>query len=554
MSVYNNDNNTPVTVEKLAEANVAEIKVLRGSEAYNEARLKESPSFRNLITWRLMGCLLLGCFCQTMNGFDGSLFNGISANNTFTDFFPGAGAAGDWQAVTSAMYQVGGLSALPFVGPCIDTWGRRIGMVIGAVLIVIGVVINGCTVYDVSNANAMLKGGRFILGFGVSIVSGAGPIYVVETAHPAWRSIITAYCNTFWFVGSVLAGGACRGAITISGNASWLIPVWLQLFFPALILCFVWFIPESPRWLFVNNKREKATAVLTKWHGKGNPDSPWVSLQLSEYEEHLNMEGADKRWWDYSVFFNNRSNRYRIACNGVFSAFGQLAGNGALSYYMTAVLLTIGITDEIKRTNIILGYGIFQWGFALIGAAFVERIGRRKLMLFSMAGCTVCWTIVTGTASAYSASGGKILADGTVIPGSNHAAGTTVLAFIFIFGAVYSVGITPLQALYPVEVISFEQRAKGMAFSAFCVNAAGLLNGYAWPVALKEISWYTYIIFTIWCAIQTVVFYFLMPETRRRTLEEMDKIFEAPNPVKESLKPHKVAVNSEGTILATEDI
>jgi hypothetical protein len=52
----------------------------------------------------------------------------------------------------------------------------------------------------------------------------------------------------------------------------------------------------------------------------------------------------------------------------------------------------------------------------------------------------------------------------------------------------------------------------------------------------------------------TVVFYFLMPETRRRTLEELDKIFEAKRPVKESLKPHKVAVNAEGTILASEEL
>lgn len=57
----------------------------------------------------------------------------------------------------------------------------------------------------------------------------------------------------------------------------------------------------------------------------------------------------------------------------------------------------------------------------------------------------------------------------------------------------------------------------------------------------------------VWCAIQTTVFYFLMPETRRRTLEELDRIFQAPRPVKESLKPRKVAVDSEGTIIASEE-
>jgi MFS family permease len=145
---------------------------------------------------------------------------------------------------------------------------------------------------------------------------------------------------------------------------------------------------------------------------------------------------------------------------------------------MPAVLTTIGITNEITQTNVNLGYSFFQWAFALFGSAFVEKVGRRKLMLFSMAGCTATWVVMSAAAGTYVTSGGE-----------NHAAAQAMLAFIFIFGAVYSVGITPLQALYPVEVLSFEQRAKGMAFSSLCVNAAGLLNAYAWPIALKKIGW-----------------------------------------------------------------
>ena len=64
------------------------------------------------------------------------------------------------------------------------------------------------------------------------------------------------------------------------------------MFFPGLIVVFVWLIPESPRWLFVNNKREKASSVLTKWHGYGDPESAWVKLQIGEYEEFLNTNGA----------------------------------------------------------------------------------------------------------------------------------------------------------------------------------------------------------------------------------------------------------------------
>ena len=223
---------------------------------------------------------------HSQNGFDGSVFGGLTANQKFLDFFHGTND-GYWAAIHSAMYQIGGVCALFFVGPATDTWGRKWGMQIGAWIIILGAIINGTTTYNASLAQ--LKVGRFVLGFGVSIISAAGPIYVVETAHPAFRGIITAYCNCFWFTGSILASGAIRGTITMKGNVSWEIPVYLQMLFPALIVLFTWFIPESPRWLYVNHKRDKAISVLTKYHGYGNRESAWVKLQLEEYEEHLNM-------------------------------------------------------------------------------------------------------------------------------------------------------------------------------------------------------------------------------------------------------------------------
>jgi len=137
---------------------------------------------------------------------------------------------------------------------------------------------------------------------------------------------------------------------------------------------------------------------------------------------------------------------------------------------------------------------------------------------------------------------------------TNTHAATASIAFVFIFGAVYSVGLTPLQALYPVEVLSFEMRAKGGAFSNLAVSIGGLLNQFAWPVSLKAIGWHTYIIFIIWDAVQFAVFYFFLPETKARTLEELDLIFQANSPVKESLKRHKIALNADNVVVKSEEI
>jgi len=250
----------------------------------------------------------------------------------------------------------------------------------------------------------------------------------------------------------------------------------------------------------------------------------------------------DKRWWDYRALFSTRASCYRLGCNCVFAIFAQWAGNGVLSYFLPAVLSTAGYTDSVTQANINLGYSCFQFVFALIGAAFVERLGRRPMFLFSMAACCVVWIGMTASTSTFAASGDN-----------NASAAKATVACIFIFGAVFSIGITPLQALYPVEVLSFEMRAKGMAFSSLAVAAGGLLNQFAWPISLAKIGWHTYIIFVVWCAIQWVVFYFFLPETKKRTLEELDNIFEARNPVKASLAGRKVAVAYDGTILASTE-
>ena len=175
---------------------------------------------------------------------------------------------------------------------------------------------------------SLVMGGRFLLGFAVPIMTTAGPLHVIETAHPAHRGIITGLYNTFWFVGSLLAAGVTRGSANLAGNQSWRIPVWLQMLFPALLVILPLLLPESPRWLYTRGKHTQAKKTLAKYHGCGNEDSIWVSMQIREYEEYLNMDGGDKRWWDYGSLFKTRPARYRLACNCIVAIFGQWAGNG----------------------------------------------------------------------------------------------------------------------------------------------------------------------------------------------------------------------------------
>ena len=185
--------NPPVQLQR--EKTIASIRVVRGNAYFRAALLKEPPRPWTAAALVLHLSCLLGFLCSTMNGFDGSLLNGLFSNPAFKAYFGGSND-GLWAGIVSSIYQIGGVAALPFIGPATDTWGRRFGMFVGALLVVVGTVVQGTTSYTGSVGQFMA--GRFFVGFGVSIVNSAGPIYVVEVCHPAYRGTVTALYNTFW--------------------------------------------------------------------------------------------------------------------------------------------------------------------------------------------------------------------------------------------------------------------------------------------------------------------------------------------------------------------
>ncbi|CCT61161.1 hypothetical protein IAQ61_005020 [Plenodomus lingam] len=519
---------------------VAEVRVISGSEAIAEAMLKEPPSKFNASAMLLYLSAFVAFFCSTCNGFDGSMFNALLTNKVFKEYY-NVDNDGAWAGIVTSMYQIGGVVALAVIGPACDTWGRRWGMMIGGAIGVTGVIIQSTA--PAHNPIGQFMGGRFLLGFAVPIMTTAGPLHVIETAHPAFRGQITGLYNTFWFVGSILAAGVARGSNNLPGNQSWKVPVWLQMLFPALILLLAWFLPESPRWLYTRGRQSEAKKVLTRYHGNGNEDSIWVSMQIREYEEYLNMDGGDKRWWDYGSLFKTRQARYRMACNCIFVIFAQWAGNGSVDYFISAVLDTAGVTGQVEQMNINLGKSCIQLVFAVTGAFFVNKLGRRPMMIGAFSAAAVLWLGAIGAVSQT-----------TDKSNPNDAASKAFIAMIFLFNSVFAFGITPLQALYPVEVLSFEMRAKGMAFSNLALTTAMLVNQFAYPVAMKNIGWKLYIVFAVWCPVQAFVCWLYLPETKNRTLEEIDDIFNSPNPRNASLVKKKLAADGQGNILEVEKI
>lgn len=119
-------------------AAVAE-KIVIGDEGFNQAMIKEPPIPFNWIALQLYLISIVGFCCSTSNGFDSSLFGALLANKSFKDFF-NVGSVGLGAGIVSSMNQIGAVVSLPFVGPALDTFGRKVGMFIGASIIILGVV------------------------------------------------------------------------------------------------------------------------------------------------------------------------------------------------------------------------------------------------------------------------------------------------------------------------------------------------------------------------------------------------------------------------------
>lgn len=130
-------------------------------------------------------------------------------------------------------------------------------MFIGSLLIVIGTCIQAT-----SQNLSQFMGGRFIVGFGVAITSSAGPAYVSEMAHPAYRGVMTGVYNCFWFIGGIPGAFVPAATEPLVGSKAWRIPLWVQMVYSCIVLLGIFLLPESPRWLIAHDRHDEALKVI----------------------------------------------------------------------------------------------------------------------------------------------------------------------------------------------------------------------------------------------------------------------------------------------------
>lgn len=301
---------------------------------------------------------------------------------------------------------------------------------------------------------------------------------------------------------------------------SWRIPNLLQGFFSIVLLLLLPFLPESPRWLASVNRRDECRKVLAQIYSNGELENATVQTEYLLITDSLDRSvEADTVWKVVRDMVKKPSDRKRTLLMLSVAVFSMWSGNNIVSFYLGDMLDQAGITDSTTQLQIVsrasLRFGkhstdeylqniilnSFCLVVALIGTVSVDRIGRKRLALWSSGLETVFLFLVGALTKLYGTS-------------TNTSGIYGTIAMIFLFQGSYSFGWTPLSMLYPPEVLNFRLRSVGMGIYTFAAEAAGLVTVYAFPIAMDKIGWKTYMINGVWDVFQFVFVLLYWVETK----------------------------------------
>lgn len=330
-------------------------------------------------------------------------------------------------------------------------------------------------------------GGRFLLGFGNSLAQLCSPMLLTELAHPQHRGRLTTVYNCLWNVGALIVAWVSFGTNYMESDWSWRIPALIQAFPSVIQLLFIFWVPESPRYLMAKDKHDRALAILAKYHANGDEYNATVQFEFREIKETLRLEFEASKSSSYLDFFKTKGNRYRLAVLISLGVFSQWSGNAIISNYSSTLYDTAGVTGSTQK----LGLSAGQTGLSLIisvtMALLVDKVGRRPMFLTATAGMFftfIFWTLTSGLYEERNANG----------------AGYAMIFFIWVHGIFYAISWSGLLVGYAIEILPYKLRAKGLMIMNLLVQAALTLNTYANPLAFEAFeghAWRLYIIYTV---------------------------------------------------------
>ncbi|KAE8375987.1 hypothetical protein BDV26DRAFT_294505 [Aspergillus bertholletiae] len=354
---------------------------------------------------------------------------------------------------------------------------------------------------------------RFVLGFGIGPKSATVPIYAAETAPPVIRGALVMQWQ-MWTAFGIMFGYAAdlvfyevRDPVGITG-LNWRLMVGSAMLPAILVCCFVFTCPESPRWYMSRKCHDKAYRSMCslRFHKIQAARDLFYMHTLLEAENTMKL-GQNKILEMITVPRNRRA----LVASELVMFLQQFCGVNVIAYYSSEIFLEA--TNQRNALTASLGWGLINWLFAIPAVYTIDTFGRRNLLLttFPLMALSMFFTGFSFW-----------------IPPETHSSArlACIALGLYIFGIVYSVGEGPVPFTYSAEAYPLYIRSYGMALATATTWLFNFTLAVTWPSLRSAFtpqgafSWYA-----SWNIVGWWLILLLMPETKGKTLEELDQVF-----------------------------
>ncbi|KAL4960702.1 uncharacterized protein BDV14DRAFT_138355 [Aspergillus stella-maris] len=363
---------------------------------------------------------------------------------------------------------------------------------------------------------------RFALGFGIGPKSATVPVYAAETAPPAIRGALVMQWQMWTAFGIMFGYAADLAFFQVSDPAgivglNWRLMLGSALFPAVIVCCFVFTCPESPRWYMSRNLYDRAYQSMCslRFNKVQAARDMYYMYTLLEAENSMKL-GQNK----LLELINVPRNRRGMLASEIVMFMQQFCGVNVLAYYSSEIFLQSAsehskLTTSNQRIALTasLGWGLINWLFAIPAIYTIDTFGRRNLLLS---------TFPLMALSMFFTGFSFWIPEGT---GHNARLGCIALG-TYLFGVFYSVGEGPVPFTYSAEAYPLYVRSYGMALATATTWLFNFVLAITWPslrIAFTDqgaFSWYAG-----WCIVGWFLVLMFMPETKGKTLEELDQVF-----------------------------
>ncbi|KKY28694.1 putative high-affinity glucose [Diplodia seriata] len=492
----------------------------------------EKPLLLKELTPRLMQVYLLVSLGAMNFGVDNNYWSaGISMDRFSADLGTRVGSnttksiPSSWLSIASGTPIAGWVIGCVVASEITRRLGRRLTVVVICIIAIVGIIIQAA----VNNYWAIMAG-RLVNSVSMGIEANCIPMYMSELSPPAIRGAMVNFYQWWLMVGGLVAAGTVYGTSTMASEWAWKTVIVVQIIIPVLLLCGIWFVPESPRWLLSQHRRADALSALTYIRHGSSATRSEIETELSLLEEALAEQVAAHRattWLDCARGSNGRRTFIAVGVQ----CLQQSQGSAFLNTYLVIFLQQLGIPNVLKVN---VAYMCANLAGATLAFYLTDKIGRRYMLMGASAFMCVLLWVVSGLATWYpgGVSGGAV-AQGCIAAIMFHV-GVIPLHFsssLLFIQSVFSTGAWgSVNWTITSEVSTAQLRERTVAIattSSFCCN---LLITYVNPFvqdAPGDLGPRVGMVYASISAAAIAFVYLVVPEMRGRSLEELDDLFHA---------------------------